>query len=263
LSTDLPSGGGRSRALPWPEGYDLIVRDEVDSTMAEARRIVRTLGGPTWIMARRQTEARGRQGRPWVQPEGNMAATLIFRPQASPQEAAKRSFLAANALFEALALYVDRSKLSLKWPNDVLLNGGKVSGMLLESASTGPFVDWLAIGIGVNLTAAPTPPDAPTGATKFRPVSLLGEGGERVTPEKFLTTLADAYATQEGKLAALGFARIREDWLRHAARIGEEITARTGRETIKGIFDTIDPDGNLILITSRGPRSIAAADVFF
>jgi BirA family transcriptional regulator, biotin operon repressor / biotin---[acetyl-CoA-carboxylase] ligase len=249
--------------LPWPKDYGLIVLDEVDSTMAEAVRIVRTLDKPTWIMAHRQTEARGRRGRPWLQPKGNLAATLIFRPEATPQEAAKRSFLAANALFEALAIYVDRSCLGLKWPNDVLLNGGKVAGILLESASRGPFVDWLSIGIGVNLAHAPAPPDAPAGATAFRPVALAGEGGEPVSPETFLTTLADAFATQEAKLATFGFPRIREDWLRHAARIGEEITARTGKETIKGIFDTVDQDGNLILITSRGPRSIAAADVFF
>ena len=231
--------------------------------MAEAARIVRTLDKPTWIMARRQTAAHGRRGRPWVQPEGNLAATLVFRPEATPHEAAKRSFLAANALFEALSIHVERNKLGLKWPNDVLLNGGKVAGILLESASRGPFVDWLAIGIGVNLVEAPTPPDAPPGATAFHPVCLTGEGGERVSPEEFLTTLADAFATQEGKLAAFGFPRIREDWLRHAARIGEQITARTGKETIKGIFDTIDQDGNLVLITGRGPRSIAAADVFF
>lgn len=237
--------------------------DEVDNTMAEAVRIVRTLDKPTWIMAHRQTNAHGRRGRPWLQPKGNLGATLIFRPECSPQEAAKRSFLAANALFEALAIYVDRNRLALKWPNDVLLNGGKVAGILLESASRGPFVDWLSIGIGVNLSSAPVPPDAPATAKAFHPVCLIKEGGERVTPERFLTTLADAFATQEGKLRAFGFPRIREDWLNNAARIGEEITARTGKETIKGIFDTIDQDGNLILITSRGPRSIAAADVFF
>lgn len=226
--------------------------------MAEAARRVRQLDKPTWVMARRQTAAKGRQGKTWVQPAGNLAATLIFRPDCMPAEAAKRSFLAANALFEALAIHVDRSKLALKWPNDVLLNGGKVAGILLESTSRGPFVDWLSIGIGVNLANAP---EDLGGA--FPPVSLRGAGGEDVLPETFLTVLADAYATQEGKLAAFGFPRIREDWLRNAARLGEEITARTGKETVRGLFDTIDQDGNLVLITSRGPRSIAAADVYF
>lgn len=246
-----------TEGLPWPEGVGLVVLDEVDSTMAEAARRAPDLAGPTWILAQRQTAARGRRGRAWQQPPGNLAATLVYRPWATPRDAAKRSFMAANALFEALALQTDRSHLQLKWPNDVLLNGGKVAGILLESAGRGPLVDWLAIGFGVNLIAAP-----PEGGD-FRPVSLTGEGGRHVTPRDFLSVLASHFATQEAKLAALGFGRIREDWLRHAARIGEEITARTAQGEVTGIFDTVDLDGNLILITATGPQIIAAADVYF
>ena len=252
MSTEANPGG------LWPEGYARVILDSVDSTMAEAVRRAPDLHGPTWIMARAQTAARGRRGRPWVHPAGNLAATLIYKPDVTAPEAAKRSFMAANALYETLAIYIDRTMLSLKWPNDVLLNGGKVAGILLESAGRGPFVDWLAVGVGVNLAAVPT------GITAaFPPVSLQGEGGETVAPEDFLTVLAGNYATQEGKLAALGFTRIREDWLRHAARLGEVITARTGKDVIKGIFDTVDEDGNLVLITGMGPRAISAADVFF
>ena len=214
---------------------------------------------PTWIMAHRQTAARGRRGRPWVTPPGNLNATLIFRPEATAAEAAKRTFLAANALYAALAIYVPAEKLSLKWPNDVLLSGGKVAGILLESSGQGPFVDWLSIGIGVNLRHVP---DGVTDAA-FAPTSLMAEGGWEVETGDFLATLADAYATQEAKLLRLGFDRIRDDWLANAARLGEVITARTGREEISGTFDTIDEDGNLVLITGTGPRAIAAADVFF
>ncbi len=121
--------------------------------MAEAARRAPDIARPTWIMAKHQTAARGRRGRAWVVPEGNLSATLIFRPEATPAEAAKRSFLAANALYQALSIYVSADKLALKWPNDVLLYGGKVAGILLESAGRGPFVDWLSIGIGVNLQA--------------------------------------------------------------------------------------------------------------
>ena len=227
--------------------------------MAEAARIARTIVRPTWILAHAQTEARGRRGRAWQSPKGNFAATLVCKPHATPHEAAKRSFLAANAVFEALAFYTDRASLALKWPNDVLLNGGKVAGILLESAGSGHFVDWLAIGVGVNLRKAPP---AEHGVA-FPPTSLLETGADLVLPEDFLTVLAMNMATQEAKWEAFGFPRIREDWLRHAARLGEEITARTGKETIQGLFDTVDQDGNLILITARGPRSIAAADVFF
>ena len=244
---------------PWPEGYARVVLDTVDSTMAEAARRARDIDRPTWIVAKTQTAARGRRGRPWIVPEGNLNATLIFRPEATAAEAAKRSFLAANALYQALAIYVPAERLSLKWPNDVLLSGGKVAGILLESSGQGPFVDWLSIGIGVNLKHTP---EGVTDAS-FAPTSLMDASGLEVAPLDFLSTLADAYATQEAKLLRLGFRRIRQDWLSQAARLGEVITARTGREDVMGIFDSIDNDGNLVLITGTGPRAISAADVFF
>ncbi|WP_439155612.1 biotin--[acetyl-CoA-carboxylase] ligase [Yoonia sp.] len=243
----------------WPEGYARVVLDSVDSTMAEAARRAGALDRPTWIMAHSQTAGRGRRGRAWVAPKGNLNATLIFKPEATAAEAARRSFLAANALYAALAIYVPAVKLSLKWPNDVLLSGGKVAGILLESSGQGRFVDWLSIGFGVNLAQVP---DGVTGAS-FPPISLKSAGGWDVDPADFLATLADAYATQEDKLAHFGFTRIRQDWLRHAARLGEVITARTGRQDITGIFDTIDDDGNLVLITGTGPCAVSAADVFF
>lgn len=246
-------------AGPWPEGYACVVLDSVDSTMAEAARRAADIDRPTWIMAKTQTAARGRRGRAWVVPEGNLSATLIYKPQTTPAEAAKRSFLAANALYQALSIYVSADKLALKWPNDVLLSGGKVAGILLESSGQGPFVDWLSVGIGVNLRNAP---EAVTDAA-FPPTSLVAAGGEDVSPRDFLATLADAYATQEAKLMRLGFDRIRDDWMANAARLGEVITARTGRADVTGIFDSIDKDGNLVLITGTGPQAISAADVFF
>jgi BirA family biotin operon repressor/biotin-[acetyl-CoA-carboxylase] ligase len=252
-----------SEAVPtavWPEGWGLLILDEVDSTMAEAARMAPALDRPVWIMARRQKAARGRRGRVWEQPEGNLAATLVYKPWATPQEAAKRSFLAANALFETLALFVDRGRLALKWPNDVLLDGGKVAGILLESAggSGRGVVDWLAVGVGVNLAAVPAVLAAPVA-----PVSLAAAAGVRVSPEVVLTVLASAYATQEAKLAALGFDRIRADWLRHAAKLGETIIARTMTAEMTGVFETVDSEGSLVLRTAQGVQTIPAADVFF
>ena len=244
---------------PWPEGYARVTLDSVDSTMAEAARRAPEIERPTWIIAKTQTAARGRRGRPWVVPEGNLNATLIFRPEATAAEAAKRSFLAANALFHALSIYVPVEKLGLKWPNDVLLSGGKVAGILLESSGQGPFVDWLSIGIGVNLKRTPLG----VRDAAFPPTSVFEETEVSIAPMDFLATLANAYATQEGKLMRLGFGRIRDEWLSRAARLGEVITARTGREDITGLFDTIDNDGNLVLITGTGPRTISAADVYF
>ncbi|MDJ0638242.1 MAG: biotin--[acetyl-CoA-carboxylase] ligase [Paracoccaceae bacterium] len=245
--------------LNWPEGIGRIVLDEVDSTMAEAARRAPTLDKPTWIMARRQTAARGRRGRTWVEPEGNFAATYLLKPGGTPGEAALRSFSAANALYEALALRIERTRLALKWPNDVLLNGGKVAGILLESLGTSRGVDWLAIGIGVNLAAAPDALDD----TDFPPVSLEGEGGTPTSPDEMLELLASTMATEERLFTQFGFSRIREKWLRRAARLGEPITARTGNETVTGTFETVDEDGQLVLRTPKGQVRIAAADVYF
>lgn len=227
--------------------------------MAEAARAATRITRPTWIMAHQQTAGRGRRGKPWAAPAGNLNATLVLHPGCTAAEAARRSFLAANALYAALAIYVPAEKLSLKWPNDVLLEGGKVAGILLESSGQGPYVDWLSIGIGVNLDQVP---DGVQNAA-FAPTSLTKAGGWQVGAQDFLTTLAGAYDTQERKLAAMGFDRIRSDWLRHAARLGEVVTARTGKSEVTGIFDTIDADGNLVLITGKGPQAIPAAEVYF
>lgn len=242
----------------WPTGHHCITFETIDSTMDEAARQGATLDAPTWFIAKHQTKARGRRGKVWKTPQGNLNATLAFTPLCTPQVAALRSFVAANALYEALSMYISPSALSLKWPNDVLLHGGKVAGILLETSGNGPFVKWLSIGFGVNLAFAPEGVD-----NAFPPVSLAGEGGERVSPEDFLVTLADAFATQESKLDRLGFDRIRTDWLKNAAKLGETITAIQGAEVIQGTFDTVDKDGNLVLITAKGPRSITAADVYF
>ncbi|SEM66900.1 biotin--[acetyl-CoA-carboxylase] ligase [Palleronia pelagia] len=239
----------------WPEGYARLVRDSIDSTNAEGLRLAPTLERPTWILGHEQTGGRGRRGRSWATPRGNFSATLMMRPTGTAGWAALRSFLAANALFETLALHVDRTRLSLKWPNDVLLDGGKVAGILLETTTRNGAVDWLAIGIGVNVAHVPEGiRDA-----AFPPVKLDLD----IAAEDLLTSLAGFYATEEGIIERLGFAPIREKWLRHAARLGEVITARTGTEELTGVFRDVDEGGHLVLDTPEGERRIAAADIYF
>ena len=146
----------RSADLDWPEGYGCRVLARVDSTNAEAARIASQLSGPEWILALDQTAARGRRGRVWAHPAGNFAATLVMRPTESTERVALRSFVASLALSEAVIAATGRAEgVTLKWPNDVLLNGGKLAGILLESAGAGGHVGHFAIGIGVNLKTAP------------------------------------------------------------------------------------------------------------
>jgi BirA family biotin operon repressor/biotin-[acetyl-CoA-carboxylase] ligase len=227
--------------------------------MAEAARRAPALDRPTWIMAHRQTAAKGRRGRSWVEPVGNFAATLLMKPTGNAATAALRSFVASNALYEALAMKIDRSHLALKWPNDVLLNGGKVAGILLESAGGADQIEWLSIGIGVNLVSAPES----VANADFKPVSLAGEGGEATDVDEFLSLLASNMATEERIFAELGFGVIRDKWLRRAARLGEALTARTAREEITGTFETVDEAGQLVLTTPKGRVTIPAADVYF
>lgn len=246
----------------WPEGHGRRVLATVDSTNAEAARIAGALRGPEWILALEQTAARGRRGRPWANPPGNFAATLVMRPAESPGRVALRSFVASLALFDALVAATGRAQgLALKWPNDVLLNGGKLAGILLESAGTGDSLSHFAIGIGVNLVAAPEAAALEAGA--LRPVSLLSETGVAIGPEAFLDLLAPAYARHEATFVTYGFEPIRRAWLDRAARLGEAITARTSRESVTGRFETVDAAGNLVLVTARGREAIAAAEIFF
>ena len=235
---------------------------EVDSTNAEAARIAQTLAGPEWILALNQTAARGRRGRAWSFPKGNFAATLVLQPSETPDIVALRSFVASLALFETfVAAGVQPHALALKWPNDVLLNGGKVAGILLESIGAGTQVAHLAIGIGVNLVDAPSAEQVEPQA--MRPVSLLSETGVSISPEDFLDLLGASYARLELQFTTYGFAPIREGWLARAAKLGEVITARTSNNEFTGTFETVDAQGNLALMTPKGRAAIAAADVFF
>lgn len=244
----------------WPEGYGRRILEQIDSTMSEAARIGPDLAGPEWILALCQRAGRGRRGRAWHDPEGNFAATLVMRPGGAPGEAALRSFVAALALYDALtAAKGPNGALALKWPNDVLLNGGKVAGILLESAGTAAGLSHFAIGIGVNLAGVPG--EVEEGAA--RPVSLAGETGVAIGPEAFLELLAAAYAGWERRFCDFGFGPIREAWLSRAARLGQEIVARTARDEHRGRFETVDEQGNLVLSTPGGRVAIAAAEVFF
>ena len=246
----------------WPEGVGRVLLPSVDSTNAEAFRRAPQLPGPAWILAGEQTAGRGRRARAWASPPGNFYATLVMQPTEPPQIVALRSFAAALALRDALeAVTGTGAGLSLKWPNDVLMNGGKVAGILLESHGAGSGISVLAIGIGVNLIGHPEADQVEIGAV--RPVSVLSETGQRISPEVFLDHLAPAMADWEARFQTLGFGPLRQAWLDHAARLGERIVARTGQEVREGVFETIDTDGNLVLRMTSGPVAIPAAEVFF
>lgn len=242
----------------WPDGYGCIELQSIDSTLDQARRIAPDLSGPLWIFAHEQTAARGRRGRAWVFPKGNFAGTLVLPNAGEPARAALRSFVTSIALYDALVAVTDQPKgFALKWPNDVLLNGGKLAGILLEGLPN----SGLAIGVGVNLASAPNA--AQVEARALAPVSLYDATGIKTAPLDFLTIFAGTYALREAQFTSFGFAPIRHAWMAQAARIGERITVRLPNQELHGIFQDIDESGQLILLTDQGPHKIAAGDVFF
>lgn len=240
----------------------LIRFRDVDSTNAEAlRRAARGDPGELWLVAGRQTQGRGRRARPWTSPPGNLHATLLLRPRLPAMVAGQLSFVAAVALFDAIVDCAGALApgLSLKWPNDVLLGGAKVSGILLESAAgegDGPMT--LVIGFGVNCARHPD-------ETHF-PATDLAAAGASVDPDALLSALANRFAERRAQWAeGAGFGAVRRAWLDRAVGLGSAITVRLGTgEALAGTFADLDENGNLVLRLADGrERLVAAGDVFF
>ena len=237
----------------WPEGYGLKQFETLDSTNEEARRLAHAgEPGSLWITAREQTAGRGRRGRAWISPPGNLAATLLLRPVKPVAEWAQLSFAAAIAAADTLAPFAPAADIKVKWPNDVLAGGKKIAGLLLES-ETG----WLAVGIGLNL--AHFPPD-----TEFPATSLAATGARAPLALDALTQLAAHFAKWYDIWQMDGFSPIRDAWLARAAGLGAPIRVRLTDSETSGIFEGIDATGALILReTLDRARTIAAGDVFF
>ena len=255
----------------WPGNTGLRAYEELDSSNAEARRLAMTgERGPLWVWAKRQSAGRGRRGRAWRASGEDLTATLLFHPQerrpgATPGEVATLSFAACLAVADLVASAAPGAEVALKWPNDVLANSRKIAGVLLESESQAKggvgAVEWLAIGIGVNIASAPEADLLEQGAVPS--IGLAALAAEPLTPSSALARLAAALEGWICVWAAQGFAGLREPWMARAARRDGVVAARLPRETVVGRFVDLDPDGALVLQTPDGRRHISAADVFF
>lgn len=242
-------------------GYRLAAFDQIGSTNAEALARARA-GDPgrLWVVAREQTAGRGRRGRVWETPQDNLAATLLIRLPARAHNAPTLGFVAGLALESAIGACAPAialgCRLSLKWPNDVLLDGAKVAGILLEAVSdeAGQAV---AVGIGVNTRHAP--------AGLPYPVASLAGAGAPVDGETLFQALAEAWVEQERIWdEARGFASTRRLWLDRAAGLGKPMAVRHGETVVSGTFETVDEDGRLVLRAEDGsPYLITAGDVHF
>ncbi len=244
------------------ETVPVLAFDEIDSTNAEARRRAEAgETGPLWISAGVQTAGRGRRGRRWDTSRGNLAATLLIATDAGPAEAAQLSFVAAFAIRALAEHYAPASLVRFKWPNDVMVDGGKLSGILIESGRNAAGMLWLAIGMGVNLAHAPQDVDRP--ATSLA-AHLKADVPAPPGPAEALTILSQAFVSHAAVWTRAGFAPLRDEWLKGAGGIGQPCVARLDRETVEGVAEGMDGDGALLLrLPDRSLRRISAGDVFF
>ena len=235
--------------------------ETVDSTNAEARRRAEAgEEGPLWIAARRQTEGRGRRGRAWSTTPGDLAATLLTSTAYGPAEAAGVSFVAALAVADLADTYAPASLVALKWPNDVLLAGNKLSGILVES---GPRPDglWLAVGVGVNLASAPTGVERPAATLGDH---LRADSAAPPSPHEALDVLAGAFDCWAALWERGGLPLILDAWAGRCPGIPGPCTARLPDRTLEGTAEGLDSAGRLRLRLADGSlRLISAGDVFF
>lgn len=240
----------------------ILLLEETDSTNADARRRADAgETGPLWIVARRQTAGRGRRGRNWESEGGNLFSTLLHLTRKPPAEAAQVTFVAALAVADLIDAFAPPSLVTIKWPNDVMLAGDKVSGVLVESGAHQTGGLWLAVGIGVNLAHAPEGTERPATALVHH---LRGDVTVPPTVEAAATTLAEAFAVWMERWETLGFQPILDAWQARTPGLDGPAVARLGRETVEGRAEGVGPDGALKLRLADGSlRLISAGDVFF
>ncbi len=255
------------------DGYRLEAHDTIGSTNARALECA-ALGDPgrLWVVSRQQESGRGRRGRAWSTPPGNLAATLLIVTGRDLRLSATLGFVAGLALSDALDAVVPGhsiaiapdggsgaggNRFELKWPNDVLAQGAKLAGILLESAMISGDRAAIAVGIGVNVVAYPE--DVPYPATS------LAALGTTCDAETLFLALSDAW-TQTLRLwdEGRGIDLIRRRWLERAAGLGGEVAVRLDGTVVRGVFETIDADCRFVIRDGHGALiRIAAGDVHF
>ncbi|MDT7933949.1 MAG: biotin--[acetyl-CoA-carboxylase] ligase [Sphingomonadaceae bacterium] len=227
----------------------LIEFDSLASTNDYLAASALALEDGTWVRAGVQTAGRGRQGRPWAPGPGNLFASVLAKPRPREGPPQQLSLVAAVALYDAAVPFAGRARLSLKWPNDLMLVGGKCAGILLERVG-----EATVIGFGVNLASAP--------AGLGRKVSCLGQG--RSPPpdaHAFCRLLIEQFEIWRRRWAQDGFAPVRAHWLAHATPVGWSTSVTVGGTLREGKFAGLADDGAMLLQTPQGVETIYAGDV--
>lgn len=238
-------------------GFELLHVGSAESTNVAALRAVELGADRLWLVADRQTAGRGRHGRSWDSPRGNLHASLGLVAPCAPDIAPRLGFVAGLSLAEAVLALVPEldGRLRLKWPNDGLIDSVKFAGLLAEGTRLGEDRMGMAIGIGVNVAKAPD--------GLGHDVTALAAHAAGITRDALFVALADRIAANLSCFGdGDGFGVIRENWLRHALPIGAPVRVRLPSGDRDGAFGGIDGDGHLLLTTSTGTERILAGDVF-
>lgn len=232
------------------------VRDIVDSTNDEAKSLAEA-GAPdgSVVWAREQSAGRGRYARQWRSPPGNLYMSALLRPAVPPARTTELGFVASLAMAQTVEAFQPHPA-RLKWPNDVLVNGQKISGILLEGQFKGMEVAWVIAGIGINVTYAPDNPAYPA-------TSLAACGGGDIEVRRVLEQLLARLGAGLEVWREQGFAAVRDAWMARAARLGETVTVRIDGEPLSGRFAGLDHDGALLMETEAGARRITTGEVAF
>jgi BirA family transcriptional regulator, biotin operon repressor / biotin---[acetyl-CoA-carboxylase] ligase len=237
-------------------GVRHIAYETLGSTNAEALERARSgERGPLWITARSQSAGRGRRGREWVSPPGNLYATLLLSEPSPADRAPQLSFVAGLGLHDAITVCAPQlgPHLNVKWPNDLLVRRAKAAGILLEGESEPRFT--VAIGFGVNCTTHPDNTDYPA--------TDIAEAGALVAPDALLAALSGA---MQRRLAqwdrGRAFAAIRTDWIKRAAGLGQTLCVRLPGRELSGRFEGLDDEGRLLLDQGGSVAAITAGEVF-
>jgi BirA family transcriptional regulator, biotin operon repressor / biotin---[acetyl-CoA-carboxylase] ligase len=239
-------------------GVQHIAHETLGSTNAEALTLACSgERGPLWVTAARQTAGRGRRGNTWTSPAGNLYASLLLTDAAEARHLPELCFVVALAARDAVHAVAPAlgARLKLKWPNDLLLDGAKLSGILIEAESVGS-ASATVIGIGVNCAHHPD-------STAYAATDLAA-CGVAVAPAVLFDALSGAMVARLAQWdRGAGFAAIRAAWLTHAAGIGSEIVVRLAGRELAGLFESLDAAGRLMLRRPGGEvEAITAGEVF-
>lgn len=247
-------------SLNLPPAYVLATRDRIDSAIEEAKRLA-SAGAEegTLVWAKEQVSGRGRFGRPWISPPGNLYCALVLRPEEPPSVATQVNYVAAVSLAAAIAgLVSPMVDLRYRWPNDILLYDAKVASILLEAPTTRAedSYDWLVLGVAVNVNSHPGDLEAPV-------TSMRMDGYSEASATDVLEQFSRYFLSWINRWADDGFAPVRKAWIQRVNGIGQpfEVSLKTG--TVKGRFADLDDMGALIMeLPTEGSRKITVAEFF-